>query len=309
MSRASWPLTLALCVATGAARLVWAGNDPAAVAAGASPGCPRCAEWTVPQQPFRIFGNTYYVGTRALSSILITSSAGHILIDGTVPEAVPQLVANIRALGFRVEDVRLLLNSHDHFDHAGGLAALQRLSGAEVAARAPSARVLRQGHSDPDDPQYGSLARGPERVAHVRVIGDGETVSVGPLRLTAHATAGHTPGGTSWTWTSCESARCLHILYADSLSAISAPGFKFSANATYPNALQDFHRSFATLAALPCDILLTPHPEVSDTLARQKQRQAGAAADALVDPEACRRYARQAREDLETRVAQERSSP
>jgi len=307
MSRNSYLAAAALCLIAGLPDVAAAG-DAAALPAGAAPDCPRCAEWSESQKPFRVFGNTYYVGTRTLSSILITSGDGHVLIDGTLAEAVPQLIANIRALGFRVQDIRLILNSHDHFDHAGGLAALQRLSGAQVAARAPSARVLRQGHSDPDDPQYGSLMRGPERVPHVRVISDGETVTVGPLRLTAHATAGHTPGGTSWTWTSCESARCLHIVYADSLSAISAPGFKFSANAAYPTALQDFHRSFATLAGLPCDILLTPHPEVSDTLARLSRREEGAAQDAFVDAEACRRYARQAGEDLEKRIAQEQQS-
>jgi metallo-beta-lactamase class B len=307
MSTCSRLIALLLCTAGCAARLAWAGTDTA-VPAAAPADCPRCGEWTEKQQPFRVFGNTYYVGTRALSSILITSRAGHILIDGTVPEAVPQLVANIRALGFRVEDVRLLLNSHDHFDHAGGLAALQRLSGAPVAALEPSARVLRQGHSDPDDPQYASLTRAPERVPHVRVIGDGETVTVGALHLTAHATPGHTPGGTSWTWVSCEATRCLHIVYADSLSAISAPGFRFSANATYPNAVQDFGRSFTTLAALPCDILLTPHPEVSDTLGRLSRREAGATPEAFEDDGACRRLAREARADLEKRIAQEQPS-
>jgi metallo-beta-lactamase class B len=306
MSPYSWPVSLALCAAICAAGPAL-GNG-AAPPAGAPADCPKCAEWTQSQRPFRVFGNTYYVGTRALSSILVTGSAGHILIDATVPEAVPQLVANIRALGFRVEDIRLILNSHDHFDHAGGLAAMQRLSGATVAAREPSARVLRQGHSDPDDPQYGSLTRGPEPVPRVRVISDGETVTVGSLRLSAHATPGHTPGGTSWTWTSCESARCLHIVYADSLSAISAPAFRFSANAAYPGALQDFERSFATLASLPCDILLTPHPEVSDMLVRLNQRESGAAADAFVDPEACRDYARHARADLQKRLEQEQQS-
>jgi metallo-beta-lactamase class B len=253
-----------------------------------------------------VYGNTYYVGTHALSSILITSGAGHVLIDAAVAEAVPQLVANIRALGFRVQDIRLILNSHDHFDHAGGLAAMQRLSSAEVAASAASARVLMQGHSDPDDPQYGSLPRGLEPLAHVRVIRDGETLSVGPLRLTAHLTPGHTPGGTSWTWRSCEAGRCLNMVYADSLSAISAPGFRFSASAS---ALQDFERSFAILAAIPCDILLTPHPEASDTLARLERRESGAAADAFVDAGACARYGQQARRDLEKRIAEERRSP
>jgi len=296
-------LGAAAVAATGASAA-----DTAPLPASAPADCPRCAEWTASQKPFRVYGNTYYVGTRALSSILITSDAGHVLIDAAVAEAVPQLVANIRALGFRVEDIRLILNSHDHFDHAGGLAAIQRLSSAEVAASAPSARVLMQGHSDPDDPQYGSLPRGPEPLAHVRVIRDGETVTVGSLRLTAHFTPGHTPGGTSWTWSSCESGRCLHMVYADSLSAISAPGFRFSGSATYPSALRDFEKSFGVLAALPCDILLTPHPEVSDTLARLKQREGGAAPDAFVDPGACRRYALEARIDLQKRIAQEQPS-
>ncbi len=230
------------------------------------------------------------------------------LIDGAVAEAVPQLIANIRALGFRVEDIRLILNSHDHFDHAGGLAALQRLSSAQVAASAPSARVLLQGHSDPDDPQYGSLPRGPEPLAHVRVIRDGETLSVGPLRLTAHLTPGHTPGGTSWSWTSCEATRCLHMVYADSLSAVSAPGFKFSASASYPAVMRDFQTSFDTLSALPCDILLTPHPEVSDTFARLERRESGSAPDAFIEAGACRTYALHARADLHKRVAEEQSA-
>ncbi len=290
-----------LCAATVA------GTTARAADATAVPAdCPRCGEWTERQKPFRVYGNTYYVGTRALSSILITSDAGHVLIDAAVAEAVPQLVANIRALGFRVEDIRLVLNSHDHFDHAGGLAAIQRLSGAEVAASAPSARVLMQGHSDPDDPQYGSLSRGPEPLAHVRVVRDGETLTVGTLRLTAHFTPGHTPGGTSWTWSSCEARRCLNMVYADSLSAISAPGFRFSDGASHPSAVADFQRSFAVLETIPCDILLTPHPEVSDTFVRLLQRERGVAADAFVDPDACRKYARQARTDLQKRLAGER---
>jgi metallo-beta-lactamase class B len=291
-----------------------AGHVPAAAAsegAAAPPAaavaadCPQCAEWTVRQTPFRVYGNTYYVGTRALSSILITSRAGHVLIDGTVAEAAPQVSANIRALGFRVEDIRLILNSHVHFDHAGGLAALQHLSGARVAASAASARALTQGHSGPDDPQYGALSRGTAPLEHVQVVEDGETLQVGALRLTAHLTPGHTPGGTSWTWVSCEQARCLHLVYADSLSAISVDGFRFSHNSAYPNVLQDFARSFALLSALPCDILLTPHPEASDTWQRLQRRDAGSEADAFIDSDACRSYARSARAGLQKRLAEE----
>jgi metallo-beta-lactamase class B len=304
MSRSCWLALLTL----GAATVLGPGAQAGDAAAAAAPAdCPRCAQWTESQKPFRVFGNTYYVGTRALSSILITSDAGHVLIDGTVAEAVPQLVANIRALGFRVEDIRLILNSHDHFDHAGGLAAIQRLSSAEVAASAPSARVLLQGHSDADDPQYASLPRGLEPLAHVRVVRAGEVVTLGPLRLTPYLTPGHTPGGTTWAWTSCEARRCLHMVYADSLSAVSAPGFRFSDGLSHPSALRDFQKSFATLAAVPCDILLTPHPEVSNTLERLRQRDGGLP-DAFVDAGACRSYALQARADLERRIAQEQAS-
>src|SRR5690349_5792661 len=140
--------------------------------------CPNCTEWSVAQRPFRIFGNTYYVGTHGLASILVTSTRGHILIDGALPASAPQILANIRALGFRVDDVRLILNSHAHFDHAGGIAALQRASGARVAASPWSARVLERGASLPDDPQYGVAFSYPP-VHNVRVIADGETLHIG----------------------------------------------------------------------------------------------------------------------------------
>ena len=309
------PARVAVLIAVAMAGLVSAGHPAfggdgkgatgALIASPASHDCPKCPEWTVPQKPFKVYGNTYYVGTRELASILVTSSEGHVLIDGTVGQAVPQVAANIRALGFRVEDIRWILNSHDHFDHAGGIAALKRMSGAKVAASPPSAHVLSQGHSDPDDPLYGSLARGPEAIPDVRIIGDGDAISAGPLKLTAHFTPGHTPGGTSWTWQSCEKDRCLHIVYADSLSPVSSPSFKFTRSATYPRALEDFAHSFEVLSALPCDILLTPHPDFSDTLERLARREGGSDPDAFVDSTACRRYVEEARADLQKRVAQE----
>jgi len=173
--------------------------------------CPKCAEWTAPQKPFKVYGNTYYVGSQTIGSVLITSPKGHILIDGTVQEGAAQVAANIRALGFRVEDVRLILNTHVHFDHAGGIATLQKLSGADVAASPWSARVLMQGRYEPDDPLFDDRLRGPTPVKHVRVIRDGETLSVSTLSVIAHFTPGHTPGGTSWAWKSCEDGRCLDV--------------------------------------------------------------------------------------------------
>jgi metallo-beta-lactamase class B len=119
--------------------------------------CSRCAEWNTPQRPFRIFGNTYFVGPSELSSILITSSKGHVLIDGALPESAEQIASNIRTLGFRVEDLKLILNTHVHFDHAGGIAELQRMSGARVVASDWSAAVLSGSGVAKDDPQYGTI--------------------------------------------------------------------------------------------------------------------------------------------------------
>src|ERR1051325_6104599 len=114
-------------------------------------------EWNQPQKPFKVFGNTYWVGTRELGSVLITSDRGHILIDGALPESVPQIRAHIAELGFKLEDVRLLLNTHVHYDHSGGLGELQRLTGAHAAASADAAKVFASGESGVDDPQYGLL--------------------------------------------------------------------------------------------------------------------------------------------------------
>jgi metallo-beta-lactamase class B len=256
----------------------------------------------MPQQPFRIYGNTYYVGTHGLGSVLIASPAGHILIDGDLPESVPQIVAHIRSLGFRVEDIKLIVNSHVHFDHAGGIAELQKLSGARVAASRWSAGVMEKGAVPPDDPQFGVIIP-ISRIARVETFRDGETLSAGDLTLTAHLTPGHTPGGTSWTWRSCENNRCLSLVYADSLTPVSADGFLFTRSNEYPHAVDDFERSYAFLNGTPCDILITPHPDFSNLWQRLEQR--SSKPDALIDPTACRVLAETSRERLKKRLAQE----
>jgi len=165
--------------------------------------------------------------------------------------------------------------------------------------------VLESGRSGPDDPQYGVL---PEiaRVSTVKVVKDGETLRVGPIAVTAHATGGHTPGGTSWTWRSCEGSRCLDLVYADSMTAVSADGFSFSRSAAYPSAVRDFEAGFAFLDATSCDILITPHGEASDLWTRLVRRDKGDP-DALIDRTACKRYADGARRRLQTRLATEKA--
>jgi metallo-beta-lactamase class B len=262
---------------------------------GATKDCPKCAEWTQPQKPFKVYGNTYYVGTKAISSLLVTSDKGHILIDGTVDESAEQVASNIKALGFKVEDVKVILNSHAHFDHAGGIAQLQKWSGAEVKASEWAAKVLKTGRDAPDDPLYGDI-RNVKPVNNVRVLKDGEVVTVGSLHLTAHLTPGHTPGGTTWTWQSCEQSLCLNMVYADSLSAVSAASYKFSKT---PGATAYFEHSFAVIDALPCDILITPHPEFVGLLDKvDSPRQ-------FIDASACKRFVKESKTAWQKRLARE----
>jgi metallo-beta-lactamase class B len=243
------------------------------------------------------------VGVRGLSAILITSNEGHVLIDGGLAGSVPNIAASIRSLGFRIEDVKLILNSHVHHDHAGGIAELQRLSGAAVAASPWSAEVLKAGVVGRADPQFGTLPP-IAPVAQVRSIGADETLRMGLIALTPHFTPGHTPGGTSWAWRSCEGERCLDIVYPDSLTAVSSPGFLFTRSPDYPEALSDFERSFTVLSSLPCDILLTPHPDFSDMMGKLESRTRGAV-DAFANTAACREFVERARDGLRKRVASE----
>ncbi len=269
--------------------------------------CPSCAEWNAPQKPFRIFGNTWYVGTRGLSAILIASPQGSILLDGGLPASAPSIVANIRALGFIIEDVRLIVNSHAHYDHAGGIAELQRASGAAVAASPASAAVLQTGKPGRNDPQF-AIALPYEGARNVRVIADGETLRVGPLSITAHFTPGHTPGGTTWSWRACEGDVCKNVVYADSQTPVSADGFFFTRTTEYPTALADFERGFTVLEGLSCDILVTPHPSASSLFERIEARTNGTGAP-LVDPTACVRYAQRGRAALAKRIEVERKTP
>ena len=266
--------------------------------------CSSCVEWNKAQPPFRIFGNSYYVGTHGLSSVLITSPAGHVLIDGDLPESAGMIAGNIQSLGFHIKDVKVIVNSHVHFDHAGGIAELQRRSGAKVVASEWSGRVLKHGGVGKGDPQYGTLAP-VAAVKNVTLFRDGESLHAGDITLTPHLTPGHTPGGTSWTWKSCEGQVCHDMVYADSLNPISAPGFRFSSNRDYPHAIDDFEKSFAFLETVPCDYLITAHPELSDLWVHLDLREKGAKPDPLLESGACRKLAEGFRQKLRQRLRDE----
>jgi metallo-beta-lactamase class B len=268
--------------------------------------CDLCEAWNAAQQPFRVFANTYYVGVAGLSAILITSSRGHVLLDGGLPQSAPRIDASIRSLGFRTDDVVLIASSHAHFDHAGGIAALQRRSGATVAASAAGARALEHGEPVPDDPQFafGRARMGFPSVSRARIVADNETVRAGGLAITAHLTPGHTPGSTSWTWRSCDEARCLDIVYADSLNPVSAPTFRFS---DHPGLVERFRESITGVARLPCDILLSVHPDFSNMGEKLAGRARADGPDPFIDRSACGAYAERAPKALERRVAEERA--
>jgi metallo-beta-lactamase class B len=276
----------------------------AALCAAAFAGPASGADWNGPQEPFALFGNTYYVGTAGISAVLITSKAGHILVDGATPQAPAQIVRHIRQLGFRIEDVRYILTSHEHFDHAGGIAELQKLSGATVLASPEAVKVLRSGLPDKGDPQYtGTDDSLPPMtpVAKLRAVRDGEVVTLGPLAVTARFTPGHTRGGASWTWRSTEGGKTVDIVYADSLNAVAADGKRFDGNPGYPGARADIERSMAMVAALKCDVLVSAHPEFSELWERKaKQPQLGNAA--FIDGNACREYVAAARVRLKKRL-------
>jgi metallo-beta-lactamase class B len=269
--------------------------------------CGDCAGWNKPHEPFRVFGNTYYVGVDGLSALLINGAQGSILLDGGLPQSAPLINANIGTLGFRTEDIKLIVNSHAHYDHAGGIAALQRASGAVVAASAAGAKAIERGEPTPDDPQFafGRAANAFPAVKGVRAVADGETLRVGDLAVTAHLTPGHTPGATTWTWRSCEGPNCYTIVYADSLNAVSAPAFRFTGDATHPSLIDTFRATMAKVRALPCDIIIGVHPGFTDVAGKLKRRQEKPVRDPFVTPDGCRAYADAASKRLDARIAEE----
>ena len=266
--------------------------------------CGPCEAWNKDQAPFRIFGNTHYVGTRGLSAVLITSLQGHVLIDGALPQSAALIAEHVAKLGFKMRDVKVILNSHVHFDHAGGIAELQKLSGAKVIASDIAAKALRTGKVERSDPQFHSLLAYPG-VDNVQELGDRNEVSVGPLTLRVLHTPGHTPGGTTWTWKSCEGERCLNVVYGDSLNAISDDSFKYSGDARYPGARTDMSRSIATIEGAACDILIAAHPEATGMWSVIDEQGQGDR-ERLIDTAACKRYAAAGRTRFEKRLQSER---
>ena len=257
--------------------------------------CKDFDDWDKPGPPVRIHGNAYYVGTCGISAILITGSEGHILIDGTTEAGAEVVARNITRLGFNPRDIRYILVSHEHFDHVGGVSALQQQSKASLLAAPRAGQVFMTGRADKDDPQAGMHAPFPTASVDGS-LRDGQRVRLGNLMVEAIATPGHTPGAMSYRWISCEGGMCRTIVYADSLTPVSRDDYKFS---DHPDLLKAYRDSIAKIAASPCDVVISPHP--SSTRLRDRF----ARGERLLDPDGCKTFAAGVSRQLDERLAKE----
>ncbi|HEY4131767.1 MAG TPA: subclass B3 metallo-beta-lactamase, partial [Gemmatimonadaceae bacterium] len=255
--------------------------------------------WNVPVKPFRVIDNIYYVGATEVSSFLITSPQGDILLDGGTPATAPEILANITSLGFNPRDVKILINSHAHADHAGGLAELKRATGAEfVASVQDSALLANGGHNDF---AFGNTLLFPPIIAD-RTFHDGETVHVGTSTLVAHITPGHTRGCTTWTTTATEGGVKRSVVFTCSYSA---PDYQLVNNAAYPNIIADYRKTFGILHTLPCDVLLAPHGSQFKLL--DKMKRAGETPNPFVSAAECKAYFDASEKAIEAKISEQQA--
>lgn len=265
---------------------------------------PTSRSWNQPVQPFRIAANLYYVGASDITSFLFTTPDGHILIDGGFKETAPQILQNIATLGFRPRDVKILLNTHAHLDHAGGLAELQRVTGARLLPTAREIPLL--GRGGLDDPQFGN--RFPFTPTHADgILPDGGHVRLGGTDLVAHITAGHTRGCTTWTTTLHEKRRPLQVVLLCSPSVPS--DYRLVDNPRYPDAIADYRAQFRFLHSLTPDIYLGSHGGFFDLEEKSQALRAGAKQNPFIDPEGYKRLIATMEQRFEAAVEKQTKTP
>jgi len=263
---------------------------------------PEEASWNQPVAPFRIIGNLYYVGASDITSYLIATPKGLILLDSGFAETVPQVEANIKTLGFKLSDVKVLLNSHAHIDHAGGLAELKRETHATLEVSAADAALMARGGLG--DPGYGDRFHY-EPVQADRILKDGDKVKLGGVTMTARITPGHTPGCTTWTMQVMDGGKPYHVVF---LCSVTAPGYQLVNNPRYPDIATDFIRSFAVLKSLPCDVFLGAHGRyygLQGKIARLQRHEPG---NPFVDPQGYSKYLTDAEAAFDAELAEQRKA-
>ena len=254
-------------------------------------------DWNKPYKPFRVIGNVYYVGMAGVSAFLIVTPKGNILTDGGLPESAPAIEKNIQALGFKLSDVKILLNSHAHFDHAGGLAKLKADTGARLYASAQDKPFLESGHIT-----FGpSIATLFPPVKVDRTVVDGDTVSLGGVTLTANMTPGHTPGCTTWTMPLTDGGAKHKVMF---FCSISVAGNPLTGSAAYPAITDDYKKSFARLDKMDADVFLAPHAAQFGLEAKVAKMKPGAP-NPFVDPGELHRFLRDARKDYDAELAKQ----
>ena len=252
-----------------------------------------------PVPPFRIAGNLYYVGAIDITSYLITTPQGHFVLDGGFVETAPQIERNIVQLGFKLSEVKYLLNSHAHCDHAGGLAELKKVTGAKFVASEGDAVLLRQGGHG--DFRFGDTLLFPS-IEPNKIILDGESLQLGDQVMTAHLTPGHTKGTTTWTTKIRDGARTYDVVFVGSQSSLD---YKFVGQESYPGIAADFVKSFAALRTLPCDIFLASHGSLFHFVDKHERLMRGDA-NAFVDPDGYNRYLSESEKDFRQKVDRQR---
>ena len=245
---------------------------------------PTSRAWNRPVPPFRIAGNLYYVGAKEVASFLITTPQGHFLIDGGFVETAPQIERNLAQLGFKIENVKILLNSHAHLDHAGGLAELKQKSGARLIASARDAELLKNGGHG--DFRFGDTLTFPP-VGVDQTIGDGETLQLGDQKVTAWLTPGHTKGNTTWTTKISDGEKTYDVVFAGSPTALD---YRLVGKESYPGIAADFEKTFAVLKKLPCDIFLSDHGSFFSLEQKHERLTRGENPNPFIDSDGYKRF-------------------
>lgn len=257
--------------------------------------------WNKPVYPFRIAGNLYYVGAIEIASYLITTPEGHFLLDAGFVETAPQIEHNIAQLGFKLTDVKVLLNSHAHYDHAGGLAELKKATGAKFVASEGDAELLRNGGHG--DFRFGDTLTFPP-ITPDQIIHDGQAVRLGDQTMTAHLTPGHTKGNTTWTTTIRDAEKTYEVMFVGSQNALD---YQFVGKESYPGIRADFERSFAILNRLRCDIFLGSHGSFFHFEEKHERLMRGEA-KAFIDPAGYKDYLRQSEQQFRDKVARQKEA-
>ncbi len=260
--------------------------------------------WTKPFPPHRIAGNLYYVGSEDLASYLIVTPKGNILINSSLQASVALIRNSIRQLGFKFSDTKVLLISHAHYDHCGGSARVKQLTGAKYFVMDADVPVVESGGKE--DFQYGADPTTQYPQAKVdRVLHDGDTVRLGGVVLTAHKTAGHTKGTTTWTMDELQGGKTLHVVIVGSPNV--NPGYKLVNNRAYPQIADDYRRGFHVLKALPCDVFLGAHGGYYDLVHKYARMKKGEK-HVFVDPDGYKSYIADREQAFEAELARQSTS-